>query len=385
MTSLPNTLDHIPFNRPFIIGQELDYITEAVAGGQLAGNGPFTHRCQEFLQSHYGGGLVLLTTSCTAALEMAAILCDVGPGDEVILPSYTFVSTANAFMLRGATLRFVDVRPDTLNMDETLVADLITERTKIICPVHYAGVGCEMDALTALAAQNGIAVVEDAAQGVGCAYRGRSLGTIGALAAYSFHETKNFIAGEGGALVVNDPALIERAKHVAEKGTNREQFRLGQVDKYSWVDLGSSYFPSEMIAAFLLAQLEHSAEITEKRMDVWRRYWEGLADLQEAGTLRLPVVPGHCTQNGHMFFILLPDNPQRDRLLQHLLARGINAVTHYVPLHSAPMGRRLGYTPEQLPATEDVAGRLLRLPLFYEITREQQDRVIAAIRAFFAD
>lgn len=377
--------ESIPFNLPFIVGKELEYIAEAVGNGQLAGNGRFTRACQDLLQARYGGSRVLLTPSCTAALEMAAMLCDVGPGDEVILPSYTFVSTANAFALRGATLRFVDIRPDTLNLDPALVDAALTERTKVICPVHYAGVGCEMDALLELAGRVGARVVEDAAQGLGATYRDRCLGTIGNLGAYSFHETKNFIAGEGGALVLRDPALVERAEMLWEKGTNRAQFLLGAVDKYTWVDVGSSYTPSELVAAFLFAQLEHADEITSRRQAAWQRYWTGLHPLQEAGRLRLPVVPPDRTHNAHMFYLLLPSAGERDALLRYLAERNINAVFHYVPLHSSPMGRRLDPTPVSLPVTEDVSARLLRLPLFFDITPAQQDYIMQSIRAFVTD
>ncbi len=375
--------ERVPFNLPALVGRELEYIAEAVRGGQLAGNGVFTHQCQEYLRTTYGGHRVLLTPSCTAALEMAALLCEVGPGDEVILPSFTFVSTANAFALRGATLRFVEIQPDTLNLDPRAVAAAVTDRTKVICPVHYAGVGCDMEALGRIAADAGALLIEDAAQGVGCTYRGAYLGTIGALGAYSFHETKNFGSGEGGALVINDAAFAERADILAEKGTDRTRFRLGQVDKYSWVDVGSSYYPSELTAAFLLAQLERSADITARRLTAWQRYWDGLEALQTTERLRLPTVPDDCIQNGHMFYVLLQTAAERDALLADLMARDINAVTHYVPLHGSRMGRRLGYAPGDLPVTESVAARLLRLPMYYALTAAQQKRVLGAIHAHF--
>ena len=299
----------VPFNRPSMVGRELEYIAQAVAGGRLSGDGPFTRRCQEWLEERCGARKVLLTHSCTAALELAALLCEVGPGDEVIMPSFTFVSTANAFVLRGARPVFVDVRPDTLNLDETLVEAAVGERTRAVVPVHYAGVGCEMEAILAIARRHGLRVVEDAAQGVGATYDGRSLGALGDLGCWSFHETKNFISGEGGALAVQDETLIERAEILREKGTDRAKFFRGQVDKYTWVDLGSSYLPSELVAAYLFAQLEQAAGIRAKRRRIVERYREELADLEAGGRLRLPVVPPRCEHNGHLFYLLLSGEP----------------------------------------------------------------------------
>ena len=368
----------IPFNKPFIVGKELFYISQAVLGGQLAGNGVFTRRCEEWLERRTGAPRVLLTNSCTAALEMAALLCGVEEGDEVILPSFTFVSTANAFALRGAKLRFVDVREDTLNMDESLVEALVGPRTKAIVPVHYAGVACEMDRIGEIAARHGVQVIEDAAQAVDSTYQGQHLGTFGSLGCFSFHETKNFICGEGGALVVNDERLIERAEVLREKGTNRAQFLRGDVDKYTWVDVGSSWVTSELNAAFLCAQLEESAAITSKRAAIFARYRASLAPLEEAGRVRLPALPQGTSCNGHMFYVLLESGVERDRVLQSLQKQGIQAVFHYVPLHSSPMGRSMGHAPGDLPVTEDVAARLLRLPCYFELGEDEQDLVIDA-------
>ena len=376
-------LRQIPFNQPFIIGKELYYISQAVLNGHLAGNGMFTHKCQELIESTYGGAKVLLTTSCTSALEMAAILCNVNPGDEVILPSFTFVSTANAFVLRGARPVFVDIRSDTLNMDEELIEAAITPRTRLICPVHYAGVGCEMDRILQLARDRNLRVVEDAAHAMDSAYKGRSLGTLGDLGTYSFHETKNFISGEGGALLINDPALLERAEIVWEKGTNRSQFFRGEVDKYTWVDIGSSYLPSELIAAFLYAQLENAEQITRKRLAAWDYYFAGLESLQADGFLRLPIIPSECKHNAHMFYILLENGRIRDELMAYLKRAGISPVFHYIPLHSSPMGVKYGFHEGQLPVTESISERLLRLPLFFEIAPEQQRRVIDRIHQYF--
>ncbi|MEM7411067.1 MAG: dTDP-4-amino-4,6-dideoxygalactose transaminase [Myxococcota bacterium] len=371
--------ERIPFNKPFIVGKELFYISQAVLEGQLAGNGAFTRRCEAWLERTTGAARVLLTTSCTAALEMAAMLCDVEEGDEVILPSFTFVSTANAFALRGARLRFVDIRPDTLNLDEEQLEAAIGPRTRGIVPVHYAGVGCAMDRILEIADHHDLWVVEDAAQAVNSNYRGRPLGTFGQLGCFSFHETKNFICGEGGALVVNDPAWIERAEILREKGTNRSQFLRGDVDKYSWVDVGSSYVPSELNAAFLYAQLEEAAEITHKRAAIFSRYRVGLAPLEEAGLATLPTVPVDTTCNGHMFYLIAESAVDRNRILHGLEKEGIQAVFHYVPLHSSPMGRAMGYAPDDLPVTEELAARLIRLPCYFELSADEQDRVIEAV------
>ncbi len=373
----------IPFNRPFIAGKELYYIAQAVAFGNIAGDGIFTRRCSEFLQERFGIGRALMTPSCTAALEMAAVLCGLEPGDEVILPSFTFVSTANAFVRLGARPRFVDIRRDTLNIDETRIEEAINPRVKAIFPVHYAGVACEMDAITSIADAYGLKVVEDAAQGVDASYKGRALGSIGQMGAYSFHETKNFICGEGGALCLNDPELVERAEILRDKGTNRQQFLRGMVDKYTWVDVGSSNVPSEIASAFLYAQLEMMGPISERRRGVYGYYLEHLEHLRAAGLLGLPHVPAHCRGNTHLFYVLLRDRRTRDDLLAFLRARGIEAVFHYVPLHTSPMGAKLGYAPGDLPVTEDMAGRLLRLPVFQEITEEAQASVVEAIGAYF--
>src|SRR5436305_3892687 len=316
-----------------MIGRELEYIAEAVRGGHLAGDGPFTRRCQQWLEENCGARKVLLTHSCTAALEMAALLCDVGEGDEVIMPSFTFVSTANAFVLRGARPVFVDIRPDTLNLDERRIEEAITGRTRAIVPVHYAGVACDMTAILETARSHGLRVIEDAAQALGATYRGRDLGTLGDLGCWSFHETKNFISGEGGALVIQDPSLIERAEIMREKGTNRTKFFRGEIDKYTWIDIGSSYLPSELVAAYLFAQLENSERILAKRKAIFARYRSALEPLARAGAVRLPIVPDGCEPNGHLFYILLESEELRDAMLRHLNASGVNAVFHYVPLH----------------------------------------------------
>jgi dTDP-4-amino-4,6-dideoxygalactose transaminase len=374
----------IPFNKPFTIASELENIASAVREGHLAGDGRFTRQCHQWLERNLGARKALLTHSCTAALEMAAILCDLKPGDEVIMPSFTFVSTANAFVLRGAVPVFVDIRPDTLNLDEKLVAKAVTPRTRAIVPVHYAGVACEMDALIALARERDLVVVEDAAQGVLSEYKGRKLGAIGHLGCLSFHETKNVISGEGGALLVNDARFVERAEVIREKGTNRAQFFRGEVDKYTWVDIGSSYLPSELIGAFLWAQLENAGKINAKRMKLCAAYRAGLAALAQRVALVLPQpVPTGITGNGHLFYVLLKDLATRTALTAHLKARGVHAVFHYVPLHSSPGGRRYGRAAGPLPVTDDVANRLLRLPLFYELTEEQVAAIVAEMDAFF--
>ncbi len=372
----------IPFNRPYMTGRELDYIAEAHAHGHLAGDGIFTKRCHAWLERTTGARRALLTHSCTAALEMAALLLDLEPGDEVIMPSFTFVSTANAFALRGAVPVFVDIRPDTLNIDENLIEAAITPRTRAICVVHYAGVGCEMDAIGSIAARHGLAIVEDAAQGILATYRDRPLGAIGAFGALSFHETKNIIAGEGGALLVNDPHFVERAEIIREKGTNRAQFFRGQVDKYTWVDIGSSYLPSEILAAFLAAQIEEAEAITTRRLALWNHYHEALAPLEAAGRLRRPVVPAHCTHNAHMYYVLLDGLDARTRFIAALKSDDIHPVFHYVPLHSAPAGRNYGRTSGDLGVTERTSERLVRLPLW--LPDLDQARVIDAVKAFLA-
>ena len=375
--------DRIPFNRPFIVGKELYYIAESVLSGHTAGDGPFSKRCQALMGETFGVRNLLMTTSCTTALEMAAILCDIEEGDEVILPSYTFVSTANAFHLRGARLVFVDIRPDTLNIDEKRVADAVTGRTRVIVPVHYAGVGCEMDAILRTAAKGGIRVVEDAAQGVNAKYKGRFLGTLGNLGTYSWHETKNFICGEGGALVIKEEPLRGRAEIIREKGTNRSQFFRGEVDKYTWVDTGSSFLPSDLLMAFLYAQLEHMQEITDRRRRLHEAYGARLAPLADRGLLTLPTIPSHCESNHHMFYVLAKDGATRDALMAHLKERAIHSVFHYVPLHSSPMGRSMGYEAGMLPVTESVSERLLRLPFFFGLQQHEIDKVVREIFAFF--
>jgi dTDP-4-amino-4,6-dideoxygalactose transaminase len=372
----------IPFNKPFIAGKELFYIAKAVANGNISGDGPFTQQCAALLERQFGIPKVLLTPSCTAALEMAAMLCDLQPGDEVILPSFTFVSTANAVVRLGAQPVFVDVRPDTLNLDESLIERAITPRTKAIVPVHYAGVGCEMDPIMDLARAHKLLVIEDAAQGVNALYRGRPLGSIGHLGAYSFHETKNFICGEGGALCINTPEFIERAEIIRDKGANRRQFLRGQVDKYTWVDIGSSYVPSEICSAFLYGQLELMEAISLKRRQAYEFYERELAPLEAAGLLRRAQIPGHCTSNSHLFWIVLNDAATRDALMAHLKSQGILAVFHYVPLHSSPMGQRYGYRGDELPVTNAFSSRLLRLPLFYEILEDEQREVVREITSF---
>ena len=353
----------IPFNRPHLTGREFSYIQEAVTGGQLAGNGRFTRRCHAWLQARLGAASTLLTHSCTAALEMAALLVDLQPGDEVIMPSFTFVSTANAFVLRGATPVFVDIRPDTLNLDEALVEAAITPQTRAIVPVHYAGVACEMDRLLDIARRRNLVIIEDAAHAFLAHYKGRPLGSFGHLATFSFHETKNVISGEGGALVVNDPRLVERAEILWEKGTDRSKFFRGQVDKYTWVDVGSSFLPGELVAAFLWAQLESAGDITARRLDLWKRYQSAARSLEWLG-LRLPVVPGECEHNAHLFYVLLPPPARQADVLKDLNARGVNAVFHYIPLHSSPAGRRYGRTAGSMHVTDDCSARLIRLPLW---------------------
>ena len=352
---------NIPFNKPYMTGKELWNIAQAHANGHLAGDGEFTKRCSRWLEARTGANKALLTHSCTAALEMAALLADIQPGDEVIMPSYTFVSTANAFVLRGAVPVFVDIRPDTLNIDETLIEAAITERTKAIVPVHYAGVGCEMDTIMAIANKHGLLVIEDAAQAVMANYKGRPLGSIGQMGALSFHETKNIISGEGGALLVNSPHYAERAEVIREKGTNRSQFFRGQVDKYTWVDIGSSYLPGEIIAAFLAAQMEEADSITRQRLAVWNTYHQWLAEAEKAGKLRRPVVPAHCAHNAHMYYILLPDLEHRTVFIDKLRKAGINTVFHYIPLHSAPAGQRNGRTHGELRVTNEMSERLVPL------------------------
>lgn len=371
---------HIPFNRPHVTGDEFGYIAEAIRGGQLSAKGPFTARCDARLAEMTGSRRALLTHSCTAALEICAILSEVGPGDEVIVPSFTFVTSASAFVMRGATPVFVDVRPDTLNLDETQLEAAITPHTRAIVAVHYAGVACEMGAIMAIARRDGLLVVEDAAQGFLASYKGRALGALGALGALSFHETKNVISGEGGALLVSDTGLVDRAEVVLEKGTDRRRFERGEVAKYSWVDIGSSYAPSEIIAAFLWAQLQHARELTDGRLAIWDRYHAAFADLEARERLRRPIVPPECQHNAHMYYLLASSAEARPRLIKRLAASGVQAVFHYVPLHSSPAGRRYGRASGALAVTDDVAARLVRLPLWTGMPDEIADRVIAAVR-----
>jgi dTDP-4-amino-4,6-dideoxygalactose transaminase len=372
----------IPFNRPFIAGKELFYIAQAVTQGKIAGDGFYTKQCARLMEQAFGIDHVLLTPSCTAALEMAAMLCDVGPGDEVILPSYTFVSTANAVVRLGAKPVFIDIRPDNLNMDETLIEAAITPRTKMILPVHYAGVACEMDTIMAIAERHNLFVVEDAAQGVNATYRGRALGSIGHLGCYSFHETKNYICGEGGALCVNDERFIERAEIIREKGTNRSRFFRGMVDKYTWVDVGSSYIPSEISSAFLYGQLELLQTIAERRRDIYEFYQTHLRELETAGLVRLPRVNADCGTNHHMFYMLLPNLEARAGLIEHLRNQGIMSVFHYVPLHTAPVGLSFGYHEGDLPVTEELSERLVRLPFYYDLTEQDQLAVVTNIKKY---
>jgi len=369
----------IPFNKPFLTGRELDYIRQAHEAHHLSGDGAFTKRCSDWLARATGCHQALLTHSCTAALEMAAILAEIKPGDEIIMPSFTFVSTANAFVLRGGVPVFVDIRPDTLNIDESKIEAAVTPRTRAIVVVHYAGVACEMEAIQSLARRRGLLLIEDAAQALGAAYRGRPLGSFGQLAALSFHETKNVISGEGGALLVNAPELAARAEMVREKGTNRSAYLRGEVDKYTWVELGSSFLPSDILAAFLWAQLEQADEIARRRSALWRRYHEAFAELERAGLARRPVVPPEATHNAHCYYLLLPDLEARSRFIETLRTDGVHSVFHYVPLHSSPAGRRFGRACGALDATDSVSGRLARLPLWIGLEPEQ-DHVIERVR-----
>lgn len=365
----------IPFNRPYLVGRELHNIAQAHANGHLSGDGMFTLQCHAWLEQRIGARKALLTHSCTAALEMAAILLDLQPGDEVIMPSFTFVSTANAFVLRGAVPVFVDIRPDTLNIDEALIESAITARTRAICVVHYAGVACEMDTIMGIATRHGLKVVEDAAQAIFSSYKGRALGSIGDLATLSFHETKNVIAGEGGALLVNDPALVERAEMIREKGTNRSKYFRGQVDKYTWVDIGSSYLPSELVAAFLAAQLEQGDNITTQRLAIWWRYHAWAEPLEARGILRRPTIPEGCTHNAHMYYLLLDGLTQRGAFIERMKDAGIGTVFHYVPLHSSPVGLRHARTHGPMRHTDRLSDCLVRLPLWIGL-EDHQDHIM---------
>ncbi len=353
-----------PFNQPHLTGNELHYISDAHAHGQLAGDGSFTQKCHQQLEESTGAQKVLLTHSCTAALEMAALLADIQPGDEVIMPSYTFVSTANAFVLRGGVPVFVDIRPDTLNLNEQLIEQAITSKTKGIVPVHYAGVACEMDAILEIAQKHDLFVIEDAAQGVQACYKGKALGTLGDLGCFSFHETKNVISGEGGALLVNRRDWIQRAEIVREKGTNRSQFFRGQVDKYTWVEAGSSYLPGEIIAAFLWAQLQEAESITQRRLEIWKTYHTAFEELESKERLRRPIVPKECQHNGHMYYLLLRDLKDRSNFIENMKEQGVNCVFHYVPLHSSPAGKKYGRVSGSRKVTDSVSERLVRLPLW---------------------
>lgn len=371
---------YIPFNQPHMTGKELWYISQAHANGHLAGDGDFTKKCSTWLEQRTGCRKASLTHSCTAALEMAAILADIHPGDEVIMPSFTFVSTANAFVLRGGIPVFVDIRPDTLNIDDSLIEAAITPYTKVIVPVHYAGVACEMDTIMAIAKRHGLLVIEDAAQGVMSYYKGRPLGSIGDLGCYSFHETKNVISGEGGALLVNAPQFLHQAEIIREKGTDRTRYFRGEVDKYTWQSIGSSYLPSELVAAFLWAQLEEAERLTQNRLDTWANYHRLLEPLEKTGLLRRPIIPGDCNHNAHLYYILVRADTNRGKVIQQLKDNGIDGIFHYVPLHNSPAGMRLGRVHGILENTVNLSERLLRLPLWLGITREQQEHVAHCLR-----
>ena len=373
----------IRFNVPPYVGKETEYMKEAIDSHKICGDGEFTKRCNAWIEEHTGTAKALLTTSGTQALEMAALLSDIQPGDEVILPSYTFVSTANAFALRGAKLVFVDIRPDTMNIDEKLIEDAITDKTKAIVPVHYAGVACEMDTIMDIAKRHNLVVVEDAAQGVNAFYKGRALGSIGDYGCFSFHETKNYSMGEGGAILINRPEQIEDAEIIREKGTDRSRFFRGQVDKYTWVNIGSSFLPSDINAAYLMAQLEMADEINENRLRSWEHYNEGLQDLAQAGVIELPYIPEECAHNAHMFYIKTKDMEERKALISYLKERDIAAVFHYVPLHSAPAGLRFGRFHGEDRYTTKESERLLRLPMYYNLSESDRQKVIDAVRGFY--
>ena len=373
----------IPFNLPPYVGTENEYIQQAIQSHKICGDGEFTKKCNAWLENRFNAQKVLLTTSGTTALDMAALLCDIQPGDEVILPSYTFSSTATAFVLAGAKLVFVDIRPDTMNIDENKIEKAITEKTKVIVAVHYAGVACEMDKIMAIAEKHNLKVVEDAAQGVMSTYKGQALGTIGDFGCYSFHETKNYSMGEGGALVINNQEYNERAEILREKGTNRSKFFRGQVDKYTWIDFGDSYLPSELNVAYLWAQLEQADKINENRLQTWQKYYKAFKPLQDAGKMELPTVPQNCVHNAHMFYLKMKDLQERTKFISFLKEQNITAVFHYIPLHSAPAGRKFGrFVGEDVYTTKE-SERLMRLPLYYGITKEDVEKVIAGVWAFF--
>ena len=373
---------NVDFNRPVLVGNEIEYIRQAVENGHISGDGPFTKKCHAFLEKELGVQKALLTTSCTHALEMSAILLDIQPGDEVIIPDFTFVSTINAFVLRGARPVFLDVRPDTLNLDESRLEGAITPRTKAIVPVHYAGVGCEMDAILEIARRHNIPIVEDNAHGLFGKYKGKYLGTFGSMASQSFHETKNFTSGEGGALLINDPLLVERAEIIREKGTNRSRFFRGQVDKYTWVDIGSSYLPSDILAAFLFAQFEQREKIQLHRQQVWEMYYAGLKDWADVHGVQLPCIPDHCEQSYHMFYMLLPTLELRQNLIAYLRERGVYSVFHYLPLHLSDMGQSFGGKMGDCSVTERVSDQLIRLPFYNGLTSAEQEQVIDLIQEF---
>ncbi len=374
---------YIPFNKPHMTGKELYYIAQAHFNGMLAGDGPYTNKCHDWLVKNTGTLKALLTHSCTASLEMAAILCSIAPGDEVIMPSYTFVSTANAFVLRGGVPVFVDIRADTMNIDETLIEEAITEKSKAIVPVHYAGVACEMDVIMGIAQKHNLMVVEDAAQGVMASYNGEPLGSIGDFGCFSFHETKNIISGEGGALLLNDKEYLRQAEIIREKGTDRSRFFRGEVDKYTWQLPGSSFLPGELIAAFLWAQMENARSITDKRLVAWQTYHTILLEMEEAGFLRRPHIPEKCCHNGHAYYIILGSRSERDTLLAYLKEHNIGSVFHYIPLHSSPAGKKYGRAAGDLQLTEDLAGRLLRLPIYTDIEQDDVIKVCQTVRSFF--
>ena len=372
----------IPFNKHALVGNEVEYLHQALRGAHISGDGPFTRRCHALLEEVLGVPKALLTSSCTHALEMAALLLDIQPGDEVIVPSFTFVSTVNAFVLRGARPVFSDIRADSLNLDETRLEALLSPRTRAILPVHYAGVGCEMDSILEIANRHGVAVVEDNAHGLFGRYKGQYLGTFGCMATQSFHETKNFTCGEGGALLINDPQYIERAEIIREKGTNRSRFFRGQVDKYTWVDLGSSYLPSDLLAAILYAQLEQRQAVQTRRQQIWETYHQNLQAWAAEGGIRLPIIPPHCQQAYHMFYLLMPSLVARQALIAHLKCRGILSVFHYLPLHLSEMGRKFGGRPGDCPVTEDLSDRLLRLPFYYDLYPDDLEKVMDALLDF---